>query len=359
VPDGFAGGIGGVGETASRKPGDAPLPPPPKPTPAPSSGGAKAGRGLRRPIKKAVYGVGGLVAIGAVAYGAGLMMDQADIPKGTTVMGVDIGGDSRDAAVNTLDGTIGKSSQQPLALSIGGRTVQLNPSVAGLTVDTTATVQSISQHSYNPVSVIGSLFGGKHPVAPTVVVDQQKLRAALQQLAPKAGGGASAMKEGEVVFKSVNGVGETSVILPKAGKGMDIGTAATAVTDAFDERARGANPGTVTIPVTDAQPKATAAAVRQADATLGKWALSGLFQVKAGSVTVPFGPHTFSEALTLQPDASGKLVPVFDAGKLAAAYGTQFQGAKTKTGAPVTTQDVITALTTLLSHPNGPTSITI
>jgi hypothetical protein len=311
-------------------------------------------------VKKAVYGVGGLVAIGAVAYGAGLMMDQADIPKGTTVMGVNIGGDSRDAAVNTLDDTVGRSAQQPMAASIGGKQVQLNPSVAGLTIDTTATVQSISQHSYNPVSVIGSLFGGKHPVAPTVVVDQQKLRAALQQLAPQAGtGGATAMQEGEVAFKSAGGAGTTEAILPKPGKGLDIASAATAVTDAFNERARGANPGTVNIPVTDARPKATAVAVQQAESTIGKWALSGLFQVKAGSATVPFGPHTFSQALTLQPDSSGKLVPVFDANKLAAAYGTQFDGAHTKAGAAVTTQDVIGALTTLLTHPNGPTDITI
>ena len=42
-----------------------------------------------------LLGVGLFVVAGGV-YGAGLLMNHSDVPKGTTVLGVDIGGGTRD-----------------------------------------------------------------------------------------------------------------------------------------------------------------------------------------------------------------------------------------------------------------------
>ncbi|MFD0570413.1 hypothetical protein ACFQ0T_15800 [Kitasatospora gansuensis] len=120
---------------------------------APAAAPARRGKGR----KLVTYAVVLVLFAYSAAYGTGLMLNQADIPKGTTVLGTDIGGDTRDQAVNVLDGTVAKTGQQPLKLKLGEQTVDLDPTAAGLGFDTTATVDGLTKHSYNPVEVIGSL----------------------------------------------------------------------------------------------------------------------------------------------------------------------------------------------------------
>ncbi|MEZ0066159.1 hypothetical protein ABIA32_002168 [Streptacidiphilus sp. MAP12-20] len=356
VNDGFAGGTGGAGapprpersgdgsntsESSSHGSGGGSAKPAAK----------RAGGGKSR--KLAGYAVGTLVLVGGVAYGAGLMLNQADVPKGTTVLGYSIGGDTHDQAVTKLDSTLGAIAKHPLTVSIGGRTATLNPSVAGLTIDTGATVDKVAQHSYNPVTVIGSLFGGAKAVAPVVVIDEDKLRSALQQLSSASGAG-----EGSIHFTAA---GKVVVTLPKAGSGLDVNAAIPLIEQAFQARAAGLEGHDAVVPltVTTVQPKASAAAANEAASTLGAWAMKQHFKVVAGGTPVLFGKSTFSQSLSLQPDASGKFVPTFNLAKLAAAYGTAFDSVHTKSGKAVTPQEVAAALTTLLTQPGGPTSITI
>jgi hypothetical protein len=346
IADGFAGGTGGAGAD-------------PRPEPAgggqgtgvstaPASGG-KRGGGKGR--KLAGYAIGVVILAGAGAYGAGLMLNQADIPKGTTVLGYSIGGDTRDEAVTTLTHTLGAISAHPLTVSIGGKTATLNPSVAGLTIDTGATVDSVAHHDYNPVTVIESLFGHGKAVAPVVVIDEDKLRSALQQLA--SGSSASAA---EIRFTAT---GKVEVTLPKAGSGLDVNAAVPLVEQAFKTRANGGQDTVVALTATTTAPKADATAVNEAARTLGAWAMKQKFYVDAGGHPVPFGKVTFSQSLTLRPDASGAFVPVFNLAKLKAAYGPAFDGVHTKDGKPVTVQDVAAALVSLLSKPDGATTATI
>lgn len=346
IADGFAGGTGGAGAE-------------PRPEPvgggkgtsastAPSSGGGRRGGGKAR--KLVGYAVGALVLAGAGAYGAGLMLNQADIPKGTTVLGQSIGGDTRDQALDALEHTLGPLSSRPITVSIGGRTATLNPSVAGLTIDATATVDSVAHHDYNPVTVIESLLGHGKAVAPVVTIDPDKLRSALQQLASS-----SSSTDASIHFAD----GKAVVTLPKAGSGLDVNAAIPLVEQAFRARANGGQDAVVTLAVTTVQPKGSAAAANEAAATLGAWAMKQPFHVTAGGKTVAFGKNTFSQALTLRPDASGAFVPVFNLSKLKDAYGPAFDGVHTKDGRPVTPQDVATALVSLLSKPDGATSVVI
>ncbi|MEY9963269.1 hypothetical protein ABIA33_001302 [Streptacidiphilus sp. MAP12-16] len=351
VPDGFAGGTGGAG-APPRKPGDAAAA---APATTPAAAARKPARGGRS-RKLLVTGIGVLVLASGVVYGAGLMLNQADVPKGTTVLGQNIGGDTRDAAVHTLDGSVGVLATQPLQLVVGGKNVQLNPSVAGLTIDTTATVQGVAHHSYNPVAVVDSLFGGNHAVAPVVRIDQDKLRSALQQLAGSASGGA---REGSVHFDAD---GTIVPVLPQTGQTLDVNASMALVQQAYQDRAAGLPGKPVSLPATTLQPKVTAAAVQAAADSLGKWAMGAKFKVVVHGVTVLFGPKTFSKSLTLQADAGGKLVPSFDLTKLQDAYAGQFDGLKINHNGvpgPVTPQDVATALTQLLSKPGGSHSITL
>ncbi|MFD9130810.1 peptidoglycan binding domain-containing protein, partial [Kitasatospora sp. NPDC059571] len=287
--------------------------------------------------KLAGYAVGGLLFAGAAAYGTGLMLNQADIPKGTTVLGTDIGGDSRDQAISALDASVAKTGKAPIKLKVGGQALALDPATAGLAFDTTATVDALTKHSYNPVEVIGALAGGTKAVEPTVTVDSAKLKAALDGLAAKSGQG---LTEGHVRFTEAGG---TEVVPGKAGQALDSASAAAQVEQAYRDRAAGKPDTEVSLPLTAAKPKVGEDALQAAAADLGKQVLAGRITLRAGAKSWDFGKLTAAKALTLAPDASGKIVLTWDLDKLDTALGGIFDKSKTRkngTLAPITPQDV-------------------
>jgi hypothetical protein len=265
------------------------------------------------------------------------MLNQADIPKGTTVLGTDIGGDTRDQAISALDSSVGKTGQLPVKLKIGDQTVDLDPATAGLSFDTTATVDGLTHHSYNPVEVIGSLAGGSKAVAPEVRVDRAKLKAALDALGAKSGQG---VQEGFVQFTAD---GQTVVVPGKAGQAVDTAGALDQVEQAYRARAAGEATPVLTLPVTAAQPKVSQDALKAAADGLGKSVLNGNMTVWAGTKKFDFGKVTASKALTLVPDASGQVVLKWDLDKLNDALKGAFDKSSfKKNGAlvPITPQDV-------------------
>ncbi|PBC77988.1 putative peptidoglycan binding protein [Streptomyces sp. TLI_235] len=273
------------------------------------------------------------------------MLNQADIPKGTTVLGTDIGGDTRDQAVSALDESVAKTGKEPIKLKLGGQALTLDPATAGLSFDTTATVDGLTKHSYNPVEVIGSLAGGTKAVAPEVKVDRSKLKAALDELAAKSGQG---LKEGFVRFTET---GQAEVVAGKPGQGLDSAAAAEQVEQAYRNRAAGQPEGEVALTLTAAQPKVGEDVLKAAAVELGKQVLNGNVTLKAGARKWDFGKLTASRALTLAPDASGKVVLTWDLDKLDAALNGVFDKAKTrKNGAlvAITPQDVADGIATVI-----------
>ncbi|MFD8786838.1 hypothetical protein [Kitasatospora sp. NPDC059599] len=314
-----------------------PAPAPAKSEPAPAKGKAKRGGG-KKLVKLGVYGIGGVLFLGAAAYGTGLMLNQSDVPKGTVVLGTDIGGNSRDQAIHSLDASVGKAGQQPLKLKIGDQTVDLDPTVAGLSFDTTATVDDLAQHSYNPVDVIKSLQGGSKAVAPDVKVDRAKLKAALDSLSAGSGQG---LQEGYVKFGEPNG--EPIVVPGRAGQAVDSANALDAVEQAYRDRAAGKPDQPVALAVTAAQPKVSTQALQAAADSLGKQVAAGKVHVVAGTKTWDFGGKTAAKALTLVPDASGKIVPKWDLDALSTQLGGVFDKVKVKKNGQlvaITPQDV-------------------
>ncbi|MGW2249040.1 hypothetical protein ACWCXH_02405 [Kitasatospora sp. NPDC001660] len=326
-------------------PAPAATPEPAKAAPAKAQGKGKSKGGGKKIVKLGVYGIGGILFLGAAAYGTGLMLNQSDIPKGTVVLGTDIGGNNRDQAIHQLDETVGKAGQQPLKLKIGDQAVDLDPTVAGLAFDTTATVDGLTQHSYSPVDVIKSLKGGTKNVAPEVKVDRAKLKAALDGLAAGSGQG---LQEGYVKFSDS---GDPVVVAGKAGQALDSASAVAVVEQAYRDRAAGKPDQPIALNVTAAQPKVSAQALQAAADGLGKSAVSGQIHLQAGAKTWNFGKLTAAKTLTLVPDASGKIVPKWDMDALGAQLGSVFDKVKIKKNgqsAAITAQDVADALTPLL-----------
>ncbi|AXK33932.1 hypothetical protein DVA86_15965 [Streptomyces armeniacus] len=275
--------------------------------------------------KLVLVGVG-LVGVLGLAYGAGLLLDHADVPNGTTVLGVDIGGKERQAAVDALDKALGDRGTAPLTVVAEGKKSQLKPSVAGLTIDTEATVRNAAGRDYNPVSVIGSLLGGSREADAAVEVDQEKLEAELTAISTETGGGQP--EDGMVKFTNGKAVG----VPGKPHKGVDVVKASAAIEDAYRERAATGKNTPISLPVSTQQPKIGEKEIQAAVNGFGKTAMSGWVWLKAGDEEVPFSEKTIGKFLTMQPGGDS-LQPVIDPEALQETYGTAFDNVVIEGGA--------------------------
>ncbi|GGW37329.1 hypothetical protein AB0E64_06340 [Streptomyces caelestis] len=324
-----APGDGPVPHTAPK------LPEPVSPPPASSSKAPKK-KGRNKLVLLAV----GVVVIAGGVYGAGLLMNRTDVPKGTTVLGVDIGGTTRDGAVRKLDDAFDDRVGKPLKLSVDGKTVSLDPDNAGLQFDMDATADAAAKSDYNPVSVIGSLFGNHRVVTPDMPIDEEKLHVALES----AAGGAGSVTEGTIKFKP----GKAVPVYGKAGKGIDLAKSTAAVEEAYRAQVETGSATPVSVPTTTQQPKISNAEVDRMMNTFAKPAMSGIVTVEAGGVEVKFSPqNSLWRFLAVKP-VGNKLVEYYDRAALKELYGgawdsvlvTRGNGKKT----PVTPDDVIGAM---------------
>ncbi|MEU9447814.1 hypothetical protein [Streptomyces sp. NPDC048277] len=330
----FAPGAPGTGPGPHTPPK---LPEPVSPPPAESKGKSKAKAKKKRGKLPLLGGV--VVVAGLGVYGAGLLMNHSDVPKGTTVLGVDIGGGTRDDAVKKLDDAFGSRVNKPLKLSVGGKTVSLPPDQAGLQFDIQSTVDAAAKSDYNPVSVIGSLFGRQRVVAPAMPVDEEKLQAALTGL----GSGSGSATEGTIKFTS----GKAVAVYGKAGKGIDAAGSMKAVEQAYETMVETNNASAITVPTTTVQPTVSNAEVDREMKAFAEPAMSNLVTVQTDAAHfIKFGPLSLPKILGVKA-IDGKLVDTYNLEALKAAYGSTFDGIQitTATGKRgVLPQDVVSAL---------------
>lgn len=308
----------------------------PKPPAAPA-----AARPKKKGRSKLVMAVGALVFIGGVAYGAGLVMNHADVPNGTTVLGVDIGGTSKATAVQKLDTALSGRTSAPLKVSVDGELKEIKPSVAGLTLDTEATVRSVAGRDYNPVTVVGSLFGGRHEAEPVVTIDEEKLKDALERLAGTSG----TAREGTIKFEP----GRAVAVYGKAGKSLDVDKAVAAVDEAFRQRAATGQNKVISLPVVTKQPQISNAEVDRKMKTFAQPAMSDLVKVQTDPVHVlPLSPQNSLWKILSMRVVDGKLVEHYDLKALKELYGGFFDGVLIERGngskQPVAPTDVAVAL---------------
>jgi len=314
------------------------LPEPVSPSPAASAKPAAKKKKGRSKLKLLVVGV---VVIGGGAYGAGLLMNHSDVPKGTTVLGVDIGGGTRDDAVKKLDDTFGDRANKALKLSVDGDTVSIKPDQSGLQLDSKATVSAAATSDYNPVSVIGSLFGQERVIDPVMPVDEEKLQAALEGVA----GGSGSASDGTIKFQS----GKAVAVYGKAGKGIDVAPSMKAVEDAYRTQVETDTTTPVKVATKTRQPTVTNAEVDRMMKAFAKPAMSGLVTVRTDATHfVSFSPQNSIYKFLSVRAVDGKLVEHYDLDVLKGLYGGAFDGVTIAKGdgskKPVSPQDVAVAL---------------
>ena len=245
-----------------------------------------------------------------------------------------------DASFLLESSALGARTDQALKLTVDGKTVELKPDQAGLSLDSAATVSAAAGSDYNPVSVIGSLFGGERVVEPVMPVDREKLAAALE----RAAGGAAASGDGTIRFEP----GKAVAVYGKTGKGIDVDKSTEAVSEAYRAQVETGASGPVQVPTTTRQPTVSNAEVDRKMKQFAEPAMSGLITIKAGSASIPFGPDKSLPKILGMKAVDGKLVETYDLKALKALYGNTFDGVLITRGTgkktPVTPQDVAQAM---------------
>ncbi|CAD5985300.1 hypothetical protein [Streptomyces sp. KY75] len=334
--DPFVSGPDGPGGPGAPVPGrSAARPAPTPPAPAP----AKKGRS-----KLVLLGVAAIVLLG-IAYGAGLLLNHSEVPKGTTVLGVDIGGGTKEEAVTKLDAALGERSQAPLTLSVDGKEQKLDPAKAGLVLDSQETVRGAAGSDYNPVSVIGSLFGGARTADPVIPVDEEKLGVALTDLAGVAG----SSQDGTIRFEP-----NKAVAVPgKPGKTLDVGQSLISVRDAYRAQVQTGQARVVELPVATREPTITQAELNRAMKEFAEPAMSDLITIKAGPKQIQFGPARSLPQILSMKAVDGRLVDVYDKEAITTLLDGVFDGIEAVkadgTKHPVGADDVAQAMKTALT----------
>ncbi|MDT0457089.1 hypothetical protein RM550_15305 [Streptomyces sp. DSM 41527] len=282
-----------------------------------------------------------VVVLAGVAYGAGLLLDHADVPNGTTALGVDIGGTTKEDAVKKLEAALKGRRATPLKLTVDGRATTLEPDKAGLYIDPQATVRKAAGRDYNPVSVIGSLFGGTRPAEPAVVVDDEKLQIALENAAGRAG----AAKDGGITFENGKAVPHYGV----PHKAIDVNASMKKVTDAYRNRATTGTDAPVVLAASTQRPQVDKAAVNRAMKQFAEPAMSGLVTVRTDAAhTVSFSPQKSIPKFLSFKIVDGGLVPYYDRPALKELYGDTFNGVTVTKGDgskhPVSVEEVASAV---------------
>ena len=274
--------------------------PPPAFAPAASTPTRQKSSGGRSTLRVLV----GLVVLFVALY-VGLHALAADeLPRGTTIAGVDIGGRSASDAEQLLRQDLAARALKPLAVTINGEALPIAPDAAGLGVDYDASIADVKPTTWGPASLWDYYFGGEDRDA-VITVDQDLLSAALDDVAAQV---ASPPVEGEVSFRDTQVV----VVAAKSGLALDTAEAAAAVQDAYlDPNAE------IDLTLGDAPPDIDQEDVKVALETFANSAVSGPVTLQFAKKSLRLQPVDFTPLLSMKP-MNGVLVAQVKAKKLTA-----------------------------------------
>ncbi len=283
--------------------------PPTPPPPDVSSPEPEAERPPPRKARRRLLVVAGTVAVLGLAYGADLLFSAGSVPRGTTVAGVSVGGLSLADAEKTLRTQIEPRTTEPVAVTVGEARSRLDPRVAGLAVDWSATLDRAGAQPLNPITRVTSFFDSRE-VGIATSTDRPALEGALAQLAPIVN---KAPVEGTVKFEGVTPV----PVDPVPGQELDAPGAASVLERDWLSGAGVALPLTTLPAVTTPDDVAAAIAKVAAPAVAAPVTVLGENGARGA-----LAPAVIATALTFRADPTG-LVPEINTGAVTDALTPQ------------------------------------
>lgn len=252
---------------------------------------------------------GGIAAAVLVTgVGAGTWAYAGDVPRGTTVLGAELGGRSRADAAQALRAELERRSAElnaPVKVTVGERSVELKPADVGLAVDVDATVAAATAVEAHAVS---RLVGSRRTIDPVVTVDAARLDAALRRAMGAQG---REMTMPAIIFTDTT----PKPVYPKPALTIDQDAAAGAVKAGW----LAAVP--VTVPLVEKWPATTREEVDRLVAELARPAVAAPVTLSTGQGSLTIPPGAIARSLRFSADEAGTLAPRIDVKRLRTALG--------------------------------------
>lgn len=260
----------------------------------------------RRYRKGQVFGaiLGVLLILSGAYVGANWLLADR-VAAGTTVAGVDIGRLTKAQAISRLESELTPAGREPITLTAGEKTNNIDPTRAGLAIDAEATVANVTGFTLRPSRLVEQVRSGIHPEPLLLKVDEVRLDIAARN--------ASVQLQAQPVDGTV-----------QFSDGVPVATAAVSGLEVTpDEIAEallenwlvGANP--ITLTGIAISPSITQQAT-DAAFTLAQQITSAPVQLSIGGRQVAV-PVADLAAATVFHATDGELVPVFDGDMLKAS----------------------------------------
>lgn len=239
-----------------------------------------------------------LASAGVAAYAYG-----GDIPRGTRVLGLDLGGKSRSEAERLLSDAVRPRASEPAKVELDGKAVTVQPADVGLSINVDRTIGHAMKGS-------PSLFG-ERTVPPVIDLDQAKLESALrEQLDPTK----LTLKKPGISYAQTT----PEPTYPQAGLGLDPAQAAAAVRTAWPTGE------TAMVPLVTRPAATSKEQVDALVADLARPAVAAPVTVTADDKSFTLSPAAIAKGLVFRSDDNGQLTPALDAKKLHAAAAKEF-----------------------------------
>lgn len=164
-----------------------------------------------------------VVAALALAYLSAFTWVGGGIPRGTTVVDVEIGGLSDVEAVVALESGLAERAVT-VSVDLAGRERDYSANRLGLTFDAAATVAAIPRRDADPQNLVSQLDGQQVP--PVVDIDERRLARMVRAMARQVD---DAARQPRIEYDGLSVV----VIEARAGNELDRGAAASAIAGGY------------------------------------------------------------------------------------------------------------------------------
>lgn len=268
-------------------------------------------RTRRRTVAAAAWAGLGL----GLLYAADFIATTGTVPRGVTAAGIPVGGMEARDAERRLRTALAPRIAQPVSITTGDTTNEVEVRSVALAVDWRRTVDHAVSQPLNPLTRLASFFADRE-VGIISTANDAALRAALNELAPTVD---KKPVEGSVRFVE----GSPIPVSPVAGQRLDVDGAVEALKrDWLTEP-------TVRLPVVELQPITTASDVAAAVHQIAGPAVSGPITVIGSDGTRAIvSRDVIATALTFRAEG-GRLTPKLDVAAVAAALRPQLGPSET------------------------------
>ncbi len=252
-----------------------------------------------------------LAVLAGGAYVAAYAGAGNDVPRGVTVLGVDIGGMTPERAEQVLRERLGPELQEPVPVTAEDQgSAEVDPVEAGLAVDWTATVEAAGGgRSWAPADLWDHYTGGEK-LDPVPLVDPDALDSTFERLDERLG---TEAKDGAVWFSPS---AEVRTRDPKPGREVDRDAGEDALVDAWLD----GEDAPAQLPLAETTPDIDADDVQDALDEVANPAVSAPVTLVFDGSPVKLEPRQFVGALAFKPQ-QGELAPIVKRKELSRQLG--------------------------------------